>query len=94
MDFTNLVPDLSRPMAPCHAKLAAYKRELIGLVHAIPHWQPYLWGRHFRVRTDHHSLKYLLYQRLSAIPQHHWVSKLLGYDFEVEFRLGRLNFVA
>jgi hypothetical protein len=33
-------------------------------------------------------------QRLSTVPQHNWVSKLLGYDFEVEFCPGRLNVVA
>jgi hypothetical protein len=32
----------SRPMAPQHAKLEAYERELIGLVHAIRHWRAYL----------------------------------------------------
>ena len=32
----------SRPVAPRHRSLAAYERELIGLVHAIWHWRPYL----------------------------------------------------
>jgi hypothetical protein len=32
----------SKPIAPCHAKLAAYERELIGLVQAVRHWRPYL----------------------------------------------------
>jgi hypothetical protein len=50
----------SRPVAPHHRSLAAYERELIGLVLAIRHWRPYLWGRQFLVRTDHFSLKYLL----------------------------------
>jgi hypothetical protein len=89
-----VVAFFSRPIAPRHAKLAAYERELIGLVHAVRHWRPYLWGRAFLVRTDHYSLKYLLDQRLSTIPQHHWVSKLLGYDFVVQFRPGKLNTVA
>jgi hypothetical protein len=84
----------SQPIAASHAKLAAYERELIGLVHAVRHWRPYLRGRSFRVRTDHFSFKYLLDQRLSTIPQHNWVSKLLGYDFIVEFRPGKLNTVA
>jgi len=61
----------SRPVAPRHRSLAAYERELIGLVHAIRHWRPYLWGRRFLVKTDHYSLKYLLDQRLATIPQHH-----------------------
>jgi hypothetical protein len=39
-------------------------------------------------------LKYLLDQRLSTIPQHNWVSKLFGYRFMVEFKLGHLNAAA
>jgi hypothetical protein len=84
----------SRSIAARHAKLAAYERELIGLVQAVQHWRPYLWGREFTVRTDHYSLKFILDQRLSTIPQHQWVSKLFGYDFSVEYRPGRLNTVA
>jgi hypothetical protein len=33
-------------------------------------------------------------QRLATIPQHHWVSKLLGYDFTIEYKPGRTNVVA
>lgn len=33
----------SRAVAPHHAKLLAYERELIGLVKAVRHWRPYLW---------------------------------------------------
>jgi hypothetical protein len=76
----------SRPFAARHLKLAAYERELIGLVQAVRRWRPYLWGRNFIVRTDHYSLKYLLDQRLSTVPQHQWVSKLFGFDFAVEYR--------
>jgi transposase InsO family protein len=50
-----------------------------------------LWGRAFTVRTDHFSLKYILDQRLSTIPQHTWVNKLFGYDMEVEYRPGKMN---
>jgi hypothetical protein len=84
----------SKPIAPRHAKLAAYERELIGLVQAVRHWRPYLWGRHFVVRTDHRSLRFILDQRLSTIPQHQWASKLLGFDFAVEYKPGALNVVA
>jgi hypothetical protein len=58
----------SRPFAACHLKLAAYECELIGLVQAVRHWRPYLWGHRFLVRTDHFSLKFLLDQRLSTMP--------------------------
>jgi len=84
----------SRPVASHHAKLLAYERELFGLVKAVCHCRPYLWGRAFTIRTDHWSLKFLLDQRLTTIPQHTWVSKLFSYDLTVEYRAGKLNTVA
>jgi hypothetical protein len=39
-------------------------------------------------------LKYLLDQRLSTIPQHQWMSKLLGFYFRVEYKSGTTNVVA
>jgi hypothetical protein len=50
-----------------------------------------LWGLPFTVRTDHYSLKFILDQRLPTIPQHTWVSKLFGYDLEVEYRARKFN---
>jgi len=84
----------SRAIAPHHAKLPAYERELIGLVKAVKNWRPYLWGRAFTVCMDHYSLKFILDQRLTTIPQHTWVTKLFGYDLTVEYRSGKLNTVA
>jgi hypothetical protein len=43
------------------------------------------------VKMDHYSLKYLLDQHLATIPQHQWVSKLMGLDFVVEYKLGTSN---
>lgn len=84
----------SRPVAARHHALATYEHELIGLVQAMRHWRPYLWGRQFIVKTDHYSLKFLLDQRLSTIPKHHWVSKLLGFDFLVEYQPSKQNAAA
>lgn len=81
------------PIAPHHAKLPTYERELIGLVKAVKNWRPYLRGRPFTVRTDHYSLKFILDQRLTTIPQHTWVTKLFGYDMSVEYRPGKFNTV-
>jgi hypothetical protein len=81
-------------IAPRHSKLAAYEWELIGLVQAVRHWRAYLWGRAFMVKMYHYSLKYLLDQRLATIPQHQWVSKLMGFDFRVEYKPAKSNLVA
>jgi hypothetical protein len=52
-----------------------------------------VWGRFFIIRTDHFSLKFILDQRLTTIPQHTWVSKLFGYDFTVEYKQGKFNII-
>jgi hypothetical protein len=64
----------SRQVAPQHVKLVAYECELISLVKVVRHWRAYLWTQEFVVHTDHFSLKHLLDQHLSTIPQHTWVS--------------------
>jgi hypothetical protein len=45
------------------------------------------------VCTDHFSLKYLLDQHLSTILQHQWASKLLNFDFKVEYKSGKANII-
>ncbi|KAA0051965.1 ty3-gypsy retrotransposon protein [Cucumis melo var. makuwa] len=48
----------------------------------------------FVVKTDHQLLKFLLEQRFIQ-PQHQrWIAKLLGYNFDVVYKLGLENKVA
>jgi hypothetical protein len=63
----------------------------MALVLVVRHWQPYLWGCPFVIHTDHFSLTFLRDQKIATIPQHQWVSKLLGFDFTVEYKLGTTN---
>jgi hypothetical protein len=66
---------------------------MMEILHALKKWRPYLIGRHFKVKTDHDSLKYFLEQRLSSEEQQKWVTKILGYDFEIVYKKGKPNFV-
>ena len=43
-------------------------------------------GRHFKVKTDHDSRKHFLERRLSPEEQQKWVTKMLGYDFEIIYK--------
>jgi hypothetical protein len=67
---------------------------MMAILHALKKWHPYLIGRHFKVKTDHDSLKYFLEQRLSSEEQQKWVTKILGYDFEIVYKKGKQNVVA
>ena len=51
-------------------------------------------GRHFKVKTDHDSLKYFLEQRLSSEGKEKWVTKMSGYEFEIIYKKGKKNVVA
>ena len=70
---------------------SAYEKELMALVLVIQHWRPYLLGRRFIVRTDQRSLRQLLAHPLSTPAQQNWAAKLLGYDFSIVYKEGRLN---
>ncbi|MCP6093602.1 Ty3/Gypsy family RNase HI domain-containing protein, partial [Klebsiella pneumoniae] len=66
----------------------------LAIIHELKEWRPYLMGRHFKVNTDHDSLKYFLEQRLSLEEQQKWVTKMLGYDFEIIYKKGKQNVFA
>jgi len=52
------------------------------------------YGRHFIILIDQKSLKFLNEQHMLTEEQFKWVSKLLGYDFEIQFRPKKENQVA
>lgn len=51
-------------------------------------------GSHFIVRTDQKSLKWLLQQKISTPFQQVWLSKLMGFDYEIQYKAGKENNVA
>jgi hypothetical protein len=84
----------SRPIKGRELHKPIYEKEMMAILHALKKWRPYLIGRHFKVKTDHDSLKYFLEQRLSSEEQQKWVTKILGYDFEIVYKKGKQNVVA
>lgn len=50
-------------------------------------------GQQFKIKTDHETIKHFLHQRITTPMQQKWLSKskLVGYNYVIEDRAGKLN---
>lgn len=65
------------------------RKELLAVVRAVKHFQPYLLGRHFVLRTDHASLRWLMNFREPEGQVARWIQCLQEYNFDIVHRPGR-----
>lgn len=85
---------LSHALNERNRHLSTYEKELLALIIAVRKWRPYLLGRQFIIHTDQRSLKFLLEQKITTPAQQRWLSKLLGYDYVIEYKNGLDNHAA
>ncbi|XP_072062187.1 uncharacterized protein [Arachis hypogaea] len=76
------------------SQASAYVRKLYAVTQAVAKWRHYLLGQKFLIRTDHQGLRELMTQVILTPEQQHYLSKLLGYEFEIEYLPGKFNKVA
>ena len=78
----------SRTLSAQEMNYCVTRRELLAIVHHLRMWKCYLLGRHFKVRTDHSSLKYLHKFREPEGQLARWLDFLQTFDFEIIHRAG------
>lgn len=64
---------------------------MFAITSAVKKWRHYLLGRHFRIFTNQKSLRGLLAQTIQTPVQEKWLTKLLGFDYEILYTPGRSN---
>ena len=67
------------------------RRELLSVVIALKHFEPYLLFWKFAVRTDHSSLRWLQTLRHPEQQLFRWLAVLQTFDFEIFHRAGKLH---
>ncbi|KAL0419018.1 UNVERIFIED_CONTAM: Retrovirus-related Pol polyprotein from transposon [Sesamum radiatum] len=73
---------------------SAYEREMFAITKAVRKWRHYLLGQKCVIFIDQQSLRSLLTQTIQTPDQHIWLSKLLGFDYEILYTPGKDNVVA
>lgn len=100
--FTQLHPDhtertvafASRTLTPTERKYSTVEKEALACVWAVEKWRTYLWGRRFKLRTDHQALTTLLSTKgadRAGMRVARWSARLLCFTYDVEYRAGALN---
>ncbi|XP_042073272.1 uncharacterized protein LOC121813519 [Haplochromis burtoni] len=76
-----VVAYFSRALGRAERNYCVTRRELLAVVLAVRHFQPYLHGCRFLLRTDHVSLTWLLNFKHPEGQVARWLEVLQGYDF-------------
>lgn len=78
----------SRMLSSKARQCSIYEQELMAIVLAVKRWNHYLLGHHFIIKTDQKALEFFLGKRVMDENQQKWVSKLMGYKFEIKYKPG------
>ena len=79
----------SKTLSKSERNYCVTRRELLAAVKAVEHFSCYLYGRHFKIRSDHSALKWLLNFKNPEGQVARWIERLQPYDFEITHRAGR-----
>ena len=78
----------SQSLTRAERNYCATRRELLAVVAAVTHYRPYLYGKEFRIRTDHASLLWLCRRKMPSAQVARWLEILSEFNFVIEHRAG------
>ncbi len=84
----------SRQLRGAQYRYSAQELECLAAVEAVKHFSYYLYGRYFRLLTDHKGLESLRSGKQLNRRVYGWSLMLSEFDFTVMYRCGRDNIVA
>ena len=79
----------SRTLSKTERNYCTTRRELLAVKHFAQHFQSYLYGREFTIRTDHTSLTWLINLKDPEGQTARWIQSLSEYRFKIAHRVGK-----
>ena len=81
----------SRTLCPAESRYSVIERELLAILWSVKYFRPYLFGRKFKLITDHRPLTWLFSIKDPGSRLARWRLKLEEYDYEIVYKPGKIN---
>src|SRR5699024_8084703 len=81
----------SRTLNESECRYSTIEKELLAIVWACKYFRPYLFGRKFKIYTDHRPLVWLFSLKEPNSKLVRWRLKLEEYDYEIIYKKGKQN---
>lgn len=81
----------SRTLNPAEINYSTIEKEMLAIVWACKHFRPYLYGTKFIIKTDHKPLQWLFSVKDSSSRLVRWRLKLNEFEYEIQYKKGKLN---
>lgn len=89
MGEERVISYFSKSFSKSERNYCVTRRELLAIMLAVKHFHPYLYGRKFKIRTDHGALTWLMRFKNPEEQLARWLEILSTYDLTIEYRAGR-----
>lgn len=84
----------SRTLSDTEIRYSTIEKEMLAIIWSVGHFRPYLFGRRFKIVTDHKPLIWLENLKGQNPKLLRWKTILAAYDYEVVYKKGSQNVVA
>jgi len=78
----------SKSLSPTERNYCTTRKELLAVIKSVKHLRPYLYGKRFRLRTDHASLIWLCKRAEPSSQVARWLKILAEFSYRIKHRPG------
>jgi hypothetical protein len=81
----------SRNLHSAEKNYTTSEKELLAIIWRVKHFRPYLYGRKFKIASDHKPLTWIMNVKDPRSRLIRWRIQLEKYDYEIVYKKGALN---